>query len=141
MTQLDTGGRPAVRGVSLRGIWRSHRELRPYVLPTPLYRADLVSRALGGDVWLKVETTAPAACFTWRGALTALLRAGGANGVRGAVTASMGSHGRGLAQAADRLGVAAHVVVPEAGDAELSTLTAMLGACSHRRGSWRWGPR
>jgi len=86
--------------------------------PTPL----VPSPALGGRVWLKVETQQPTGSFKVRGALAALTQAGGGP----VVTASAGNAGLGVAWAASALGVPATIVVPEsASPAKVAALRAL----------------
>jgi threonine dehydratase len=80
--------------------------VQAHLPPSPL----VPSLALGDDVWLKLETLQPSGAFKVRGALAAL-RALAADGISRVVTASAGNHALGVAWAAERLGVAATVVV------------------------------
>src|SRR5262245_19560097 len=91
------------------GIERARAALRAHLPESPLVRSELLSRALGADVWLKNETVSPIASFKLRGALTALLRARDAGAASEAVTSSTGNHGQGVAAAARVVGVPAHV--------------------------------
>ena len=77
-----------------------------HLWPTPL----VPSPALGRNAWLKLETLQPSGAFKVRGAVAAL-SALAAEGTRHVVTASAGNHALGVAWAAERLGVAATVVV------------------------------
>jgi threonine dehydratase len=63
--------------VNIAAIRRAAERIAPHAGPTPLVRALLLSRDLGCDIWLKNETVSPIASFKWRGALNAILRAGG----------------------------------------------------------------
>ena len=76
-----------------------------------LPRSPLIpSPALGDITWLKLETMQPTGAFKVRGAVAALT-ALAADGVAGVVTASAGNQALGVAWAAERLGMAATVVV------------------------------
>lgn len=82
------------------------REVVAAALPaTPLVE----SPGLGQGVQLKLESFQPTGSFKVRGALAALSAAGSSGGV---VTASSGNHALGVAWAAERLGIAATLVVP-----------------------------
>lgn len=98
--------------------------------PTPVEHAQL---GLDLDVYLKREDLGPNAAFKWRGALTACeaLRRGGATGV---VTASTGNAGAGVAWAATRVGIAAHVVLPESAREVKRDLITRHGAALHPHG-------
>ena len=51
---------------TLAGIENALERVRPYLAETPLLRSELLSRALAGDVWLKVDTMSPIASFKLR---------------------------------------------------------------------------
>jgi threonine dehydratase len=103
------------------------REVMP---PTPLEPALIGGRA----VLLKREDTGPNGAFKWRGALCACraLRDAGASGV---VTSSTGNHGAATAWACGRLGMTAHVVVPEDASERKCALIVAHGARLHRSGA------
>jgi threonine dehydratase len=95
-------------------------------LPTPLDQAP-DALAPGRSLFLKREDVHELGAFKWRGAVRALAayRDGAARGV---VTASTGNHAAATAWAAQRMGLAAVVFVPQAvSGAKLRTLEA-LGA-------------
>ncbi len=79
---------------------------------TPLIRSEPLSRALGGEVFLKLENAQPGGSFKLRGALNAILSLDDAARRRGVVASSAGNHGLGVAIAAERLGIAATIFVP-----------------------------
>jgi threonine dehydratase len=108
--------------------------LFPYLgQPTPLFRSAALSELLAADIWLKVETTGPIASFKLRGALNALLTA--PNKPVGAVTASTGNHGQGVAYAARLLGMPADVFVPEGCVAEKLAAIRRFGGKLHIGGA------
>ena len=82
------------------------------VVRTTLRRSDALSRAAGGDVWLKLETEQQTGSFKLRGAYTALATLDAASRARGVVASSAGNHGLGVAHAARALGIAATIFVP-----------------------------
>lgn len=79
----------------------------------PLERSPFLSRELGCDVHLKLETFKPTRTFKVRGALNKLASLDEAARARGVVAASAGSHAQGVSYAAYVLGVRATVVMPE----------------------------
>ena len=79
---------------------------------TPLVRSEALSERAGGDVLLKLECRQPGGSFKIRGALHALLSLSPAELAAGVVASSAGNHGRGVAQAAERLGCSATIFVP-----------------------------
>jgi threonine dehydratase len=84
--------------------------IAPYIRRTPVLRAAVDGR----PVSLKLEHLQVAGVFKIRGALNALLTAGGPDGEPpgAVVTASGGNHGLGVATAARWLGIPATVFVP-----------------------------
>lgn len=93
--------------------------------PTPLEpAAGLVDER---ELLLKREDVGPNGAFKWRGAICAL-SAFARDGVRAVVTASTGNHGAATAWAAARLGLDAHVVVPESPNEEKCALIRDHGA-------------
>lgn len=106
------------------------REVLPQ--PTPLQAVAGLARDRP-ELLLKREDLGPNGAFKWRGALCAIaaLRADGATGV---VTASTGNHGAATAWAAARLGMTAHVVVPEGASPRKCALIAAHGATLLHRG-------
>lgn len=82
------------------------------VTHTPLIPSPALSAIAGGEVLLKLECQQVSGSFKIRGALNALLMLTPEERARGVVASSAGNHGRGIAMAAERLGVAATVFVP-----------------------------
>jgi threonine dehydratase len=105
--------------------------VRSVQAPTPLEPATNLDEI--PDVLLKREDLGPNGSFKWRGALCAgeaFLRAG----ARSMVTASTGNHGAATAWSAARLGIEAHIVVPE-GTSEVKCAQIVAhGARLHRHG-------
>jgi threonine dehydratase len=80
----------------------------PHVVRTPLERAP----RLGERVWIKRETDQHTGSFKVRGALAALTAHRDDVRRRGAVAASAGNHGLGMAYAARALGLPVRIYVP-----------------------------
>ena len=78
---------------------------------TPLQRANHISARLGHEVWLKREDMQPAFSFKVRGAYNKIAQLSDAERARDVVAASAGNHAQGVALAADRLGIKAHIVM------------------------------
>jgi threonine dehydratase len=97
---------------ALSDILEARRRLAGRLRPTPLLRAEWLSRLSGAEVWLKPEGLQRTQAFKIRGALNALLdtTAGPPGGT--IVTASAGNHGRGVAEAARETGRTAVVFTP-----------------------------
>ena len=78
---------------------------------TPLQLADSISARLGHEVWLKREDMQPAFSFKIRGAYNKMAQLSDAERARDVVAASAGNHAQGVALAANRLGIKAHIVM------------------------------
>lgn len=89
----------------------ARQRLAPVIRRTPLIASDWLSRISGGDARLKLESLQISHSFKARGALNALLVLASKGG-RSVVTASAGNHGRAIAWAASRVGLAATVFTP-----------------------------
>lgn len=88
------------------------RRIAPHVKRTPLVRCGPLSRAAGGDVFLKLENEQTTGSFKVRGALNALAALSAEQRRRGVVASSAGNHGMGVAYAARTLGMSAKIYVP-----------------------------
>jgi threonine dehydratase len=98
---------------TLRDVLAARRRIAGAITPTPLRRSPWLSAATGGQVWLKIESVLPSHSFKFRGAANAalaLVERGGRSSTL--VTASAGNHGRGLAIAAETLGLPLIVFTP-----------------------------
>ena len=91
------------------------RRIRGRVLRTPLRYSPALSRAVGGDVLLKIETVQPTFSYKLRGATNAVLSLLETHGreVPPIVTASAGNHGRAMAHAAAAAGLGLTVYIAE----------------------------
>ena len=79
---------------------------------TPLLAAPRLSKAVGAEIWLKLESLQPIGSFKLRGAANAILSAPRAELAQGVVTTSTGNMAQGVAWMARSLGVPATIVVP-----------------------------
>lgn len=82
------------------------------VLRTPLVPAHAMSRRLGAELFIKLETLHRTGSFKERGALNRLLALTDEERARGVITMSAGNHAQAVAYHAARLGIAATVVMP-----------------------------
>jgi threonine dehydratase len=98
------------------------------VLRTPTIAAPALSAALGLDVALKLEILQRTGSFKERGALNKLTGLSRAEATAGVIAASAGNHAQGLAYHAQRLGVPATIVMPEATPFVKVERTATYGA-------------
>ncbi|MCC6624141.1 MAG: threonine ammonia-lyase, biosynthetic [Deltaproteobacteria bacterium] len=81
-------------------------------IETPLDPAPLLSRRLDNRVLIKREDLQPVFSFKLRGAYNKLAGLSEEARARGVIAASAGNHAQGVALAAQRLGIAAHIVMP-----------------------------
>lgn len=88
------------------------RRLVGVALPTPLQRNERLSVATGAQVWLKREDLQVGRSYKLRGAYNLLSQLDDAQRAAGAVCASAGNHGQGVAHACRRLGIRGQVHVP-----------------------------
>ncbi len=89
---------------------------------TPLDYTHTFSTMTGADVHLKLETFQRTGAFKIRGATNRIATLPEADREAGVVTASAGNHAQGVALAATRFGVDAHIVMPA--DAPISKVNA-----------------
>ena len=78
---------------------------------TPLQDAPNISARLGHRVALKREDLQPVFSFKLRGAYNKMARLSDKDRARGVVAASAGNHAQGVALAAQKLGIKAHIVM------------------------------
>ncbi len=86
--------------------------LRDVAVRTSLRRSAALSELAGGDVYLKLESEQLTGSFKVRGAYNALSQLTPEQRERGVVASSAGNHGLGVAESAQRLGIAATIFVP-----------------------------
>lgn len=101
---------------TLADVQRARERISSRILRTPLVRSDWLSRASGAEIFLKLESLQITHSFKSRGALNAILalleRQPAGRPHPTIVTASAGNHGRGLAWAAEQLGVPTIIFTP-----------------------------
>jgi threonine dehydratase len=98
--------------VTAADVRRAAERLGGVVRRTELRHATRLSERTGWDVWLKLENDQLTGSFKIRGAYNAVASLSDTERSRGVVTASAGNHGRGVALAAQRLGIPARIFVP-----------------------------
>src|SRR3984893_2362185 len=99
------------------------------VPPTPQYGWPLLSRRVGGELWVKHENHTPIGAFKIRGGLVYVdaVRCSEPN-QRAMMTATTGNHGQSIALAATRLGIAATIVAPHGNSVEKNRAMRAFGA-------------
>ncbi len=104
--------------IQRKQIEEATRTVHRWLTATPLIRSEHLSRKLGGNIWLKLETLQPTHSFKVRGAFNAMSKLTDQQRARGIVTASGGNHGLAVAFAANTLGLPATVLLPKTTSAE-----------------------
>ena len=98
--------------VGLDAIREAHERIRPAVVRTPLYPSDVLTRELGSDIRLKLESLQRAGSFKLRGAYNYVSQLPDDVRSRGVITYSSGNHAQAVALAAQLHGTQAVVVMP-----------------------------
>ncbi len=106
------------------GIVRAYEKVTAILPPTPIYQCEIA----GCKVWCKAESAQPVGAFKIRGAWHRLTDLSEAQKQGGVVAFSSGNHAQGVAWAAQRLGIAAVIVMPDDAPALKVERTRALGA-------------
>ncbi|MBB3860257.1 threonine dehydratase [Novosphingobium hassiacum] len=113
------------RAPTAEGVARAAAKIAELLPTTPLLPLELPGGAI---VWCKAESLQPVGAFKIRGAWHRLTDLSDAERQRGVVAVSSGNHAQGVAWAAQRLGIAATIVMPvDAPEVKLAA-TRALGA-------------
>lgn len=114
-------------------VYRAQRRLGTRIPKTPLLPSSWLSSIADGHVYLKVESANLTGSFKIRGALNAALKLseGVDSDVPTMVTASAGNHGRGLALAAEQLGLHCVVFTPKSAPVAKINAIRRHGAVLH----------
>src|SRR5207244_6541179 len=91
----------------------AQRQIRPYLLRTPLHSYPAMNALLGTEVYIKHENYQPVGAFKVRGGINLISQLTAEERERGVIAASTGNHGQSVAYAARLFGVRARIVVPE----------------------------
>ena len=83
------------------------------VIRSPFVRSLTLSNITGCDIWLKLESLQFTSSFKERGAANKLLTLAADERKRGVIAMSAGNHAQGVAYHAERLGIAATIVMPK----------------------------
>ena len=113
--------------VELEAIQEAQERIRPVAVRTPLYPSDVLSRELGSDVRLKLESLQRTGSFKFRGAYNFVSQLPEDVRSRGVITYSSGNHAQAVALSAQLHDTRAVVVMP--------TTSPQL----KRDGAERWG--
>jgi threonine dehydratase len=116
------------RLVGLDAIREAHERIRPVIVRTPLYPADVLAREVGSDVRLKLESLQRTGSFKFRGAYNFVAQLPEDLRSRGVITFSSGNHAQAVALSAQLHGVSAVVVMPTTAPQVKRDGAARLGA-------------
>ncbi len=100
--------------VSLEGITAAANQISGVVVRTPTVHSVALSAALDTEIYLKLEILQRTGSFKDRGALVKLLSLTNKQKKSGVIAISAGNHAQGVAYHAQRLGIPATIVMPEA---------------------------
>jgi threonine dehydratase len=126
---------PAAPPVDRDAVRAARDLLAGVVTVTPMAGSRALSELCGGPVVLKCENLQRTGSFKIRGAYTRIARLDPAQRARGVVAASAGNHAQGVALAAQVLGVAATVFMPERAALPKVGATRGYGATVHLVGA------
>lgn len=104
---------PVELPVSLGQIEDAARLLDGVIERTPIAHSRALSEQIGSEVFLKCENLQRSGSFKVRGAYVRMAKLTEAEKAVGVVAASAGNHAQGVALAASRLGIAAHIYMPQ----------------------------
>jgi threonine dehydratase len=113
--------------IAIDDVLKAQTRISDAVKRTPCIYAQVVSEALGANVFLKLENLQNTGSFKERGALNRLLTLTTEQKKNGVVAASAGNHAQGVACHANRLGIPATIVMPEGTPLVKVTRTAEYG--------------
>ncbi len=98
---------------SFQDVLQAQKQIRPYLVRTPLHRYPAIDELIGADVYIKHENYQPVGAFKVRGGINLISQLSKGERESGVIAASTGNHGQSVAYAARLFGVEARIVVPE----------------------------
>ncbi len=98
---------------NLQDVLLARRQIKPYLLRTPLTSYPAIDELLGARAFIKHENYQPVCAFKVRGGINLISQLGDAERASGVIAASTGNHGQSVAYAAELFRVRARIVVPE----------------------------
>ncbi|MEE9164074.1 MAG: threonine/serine dehydratase [Thermoplasmata archaeon] len=113
---------------TLEDIREAEETIRPYLDPSPLVPSPALSRLLGFDVRIKLESLLPTGSFKIRGGINLVSHLSLEERSAGLIASSTGNHGQSIAFAARQFGASVIIGVPsEANPVKVAAMEA-LGA-------------
>lgn len=110
-------------------IQAAHQVIVPYIHRTAVLTNQNINQIAGCQIYFKCENFQKVGAFKIRGATCALLALDEEERKRGVATDSSGNHAQGIALAAKKLGIQAHIVMPN--NAPLIKVNAVKGYGAH----------
>ena len=96
--------------ITLRDIKNAEEKISPFILKTPqIYSSSLSSNSK--NVYLKLESMQITGSFKLRGAINKLLHLTEEQKSKGVIAVSTGNHGKGVAYAAQKLGIKSKIFI------------------------------
>ena len=114
--------------LTLKDIQAARQTIHDAIDLTPCKYSGFLSRLTGAQIHLKLENLQKTGSFKIRGALHKLSSLTPAEQRRGVIAASAGNHAQGVARAAQKLGIRATILMPEATPITKVEATAFAGA-------------
>lgn len=116
--------------VTYEDVLAARERLRPYLTPTPLREYPQLGELVGHGirVWVKHENHQPTQSFKIRNGISAMTMLTPDERARGAIGATTGNHGQGLAYAGKLLGCPVAICVPVGNNPEKNAAIRALGA-------------
>lgn len=99
--------------VQIDDIKQAREQIVSHIRRTPLSRNETLSARLGTNVYIKYELFQKTGSFKPRGAFNQILRLSDKQKEKGVVAVSGGNFAQGAAYAAQKLGIRAHICMPE----------------------------
>ncbi len=106
----------------------AYKNLSKIITPTPLVYNEWLSKQYNCQVYLKLENMLPIGSFKMRGATNKISQLTSAEKKQGVLAVSAGNHAQGVAWAANKFGVQATIIMPEASPLTKIKNTESLGA-------------
>lgn len=115
-------------GLTINDVQNTYKQIRPYILKTPLIRSFYLERKIKKEVYLKLEYLQPTRSFKVRGACSKALSLSPEELKQGLVTASGGNHGLGVCYAGKELEAPTTVFLPNGTNQETIETIKKWGA-------------
>ena len=97
----------------LQDVLLAQKQIRPYLLRTPLHSYPAIDDLIGTRVFIKHENYQPIGAFKVRGGINLISQLSSEERASGVIAASTGNHGQSVSYAARLFDVKARIVVPE----------------------------